>query len=49
MALPMINELAIPGPLDSEVHDFLEEKQVMLKNLKESLLKAHQRMKKYAN
>lgn len=45
----MISELAIPGPPDSEAHDFLEEKQVTLKNLKENLIKAHQRMKKYAD
>nr|ADB85398.1 putative retrotransposon protein [Phyllostachys edulis] len=46
---PLINEVAIPGPEDNEARDFLEEKQVMLRRLKENLAQAQTRMKKYAD
>lgn len=46
---PLIAELAIPGPEDEEAHDFLQSKQQMLTQLKENLLQAQNRMKRYAD
>jgi hypothetical protein len=48
-APPMINEVAIPGPDDSEARDFLMEKQQMLAKLKDNLTQAQARMKRYAD
>ena len=46
---PLIAELAIPGPDNEEAQDFLTAKQNMLHQLKENLLQAKNRMKKYAD
>lgn len=40
---PLISELAIPGPEDSEAYDFLTSKQAMLDQLEENLLQAQNR------
>jgi hypothetical protein len=48
-APPMINEIAIPGPADSDAKDFLLEKQQMLTKLKENLTQAQAKMKKYVD
>jgi hypothetical protein len=45
----MISEVSIPGPEDNEAKDFLQEKQNLLKRLKENLTQAQARMKKYAD
>jgi hypothetical protein len=45
----MVNEIAIPGHVDTEANDFLEEKQQMLIKLKANLAQAQARMKKYAD
>jgi transposase InsO family protein len=46
---PMINELALPGPEETEARDFIAEKQNMLTKLKENLAQAQARMKKHAD
>lgn len=46
---PIISELAIPGPEDLEAQEFLVSKQSMLDQLKENLVQAQNRMKKYAD
>jgi hypothetical protein len=46
---PLINEVAIPGPLDAEARDFLQDKQEILTRLKENLTQAQARMKRYAD
>jgi hypothetical protein len=46
---PMINELALPGPEETEARDFIAEKQNMLTKLKENLAQAQTRMKKHAD
>lgn len=46
---PLISEVAIPGPEDTDARDFLAEKQHMLTNLMENLTQAQGRMKKYAD
>jgi hypothetical protein len=48
-APPLINEVAIPGPLDAAARDFLQEKQEMLTRIKENLTQAQARMKRYAD
>jgi hypothetical protein len=45
---PMINEIALPGPEDTEARDFLKEKQQILDRLKVNLAQAQNRMKKHA-
>jgi hypothetical protein len=46
---PMINEIALPGPEDTEARDFLQEKQQILDILKVNLAQAQSRMKKHAD
>lgn len=46
---PLITELAIPGPDETEAQDFLSSKQQILDQLKENLHKAENRMKHYAD
>jgi hypothetical protein len=46
---PLISEVAIPGPADTDAKDFLVEKQQQLVKLKENLTQAQARMKKYAD
>jgi hypothetical protein len=46
---PLISEVAIPGPADTDAKDFLAEKQQQLVKLKENLTQAQARMKKYAD
>lgn len=46
---PLISELAIPGLEDAEAQDFLTAKQQILQQLKDNLVVAQNRMKKYAD
>lgn len=46
---PLISELAIPGPDDTEAQDFLTSKQQIIQQLKNNLVVAQNRMKKYAD
>jgi hypothetical protein len=48
-APPMIGEVSIPGPMNTDAKDFLREKQEMLTRLKENLTQDQARMKKYAD
>jgi hypothetical protein len=48
-APPMISEIALPGPEETEARDFLQEKQLMLDRLKVNLAQAQARMKKHAD
>lgn len=46
---PIISEVLVPGPENEEARDFLAEKEGMLKQIKENLVQAQARMKKYAD
>jgi transposase InsO family protein len=46
---PLLSEFSIPGPSDLEAKDFLSAKQDMLVQLKQNLVQAQSRMKKYAD
>jgi hypothetical protein len=45
---PMISEVLVPGP-DTVATDFLSQRQDMIKRLKENLIQAHERMKRFAD
>lgn len=48
-APPMVNEIALPGPEDTEAREFLAVKQEMFTKLKANLAQAQARMKKHAD
>jgi hypothetical protein len=48
-APPLISEISVPGPIDTEAKDFIMEKQQLLAKLKDNLTQAQARMKKYAD
>ena len=45
---PVISEVSVPGPEGEEARDFLLDKEVVLKQIKDNLAQAQARMKKYA-
>jgi hypothetical protein len=46
---PLISEISVAGPMEVNAQTFLEQKEEILQQLKENLLHAQQRMKKYAD
>jgi hypothetical protein len=46
---PTLSEFSIPGTVDSETQDFITQRQKMLQTIKENLLQAQARMKKFAD
>jgi len=46
---PLISEISIPGPSNGDASEFLQQKELMLQQLKANLLHAQLRMKKYAD
>lgn len=46
---PAISEFSVPGHLDQEAHDFITQRQKILKSIKQHLQQAQARMKKYAD